>query len=96
MLIITRGFPGGAVVKNLPANAGDTASSPGPGRSHMPRSGWARVPQLLRPRHLEPMLRNKRSHHNEKLMHRNEEQPLLAAARERPTQQRRPKAAKNK
>ena len=32
------GFPAGAVVKNLPANAGDTDSSPGPGRSHMPRS----------------------------------------------------------
>ena len=32
------GFPGGTVVKNLPANAGDTGSSPGPGRSHMPWS----------------------------------------------------------
>ena len=32
------GFPGGAVVKNLPANAADTGSSPGLGRSHMPRS----------------------------------------------------------
>ena len=32
------GFPGGAVVENLPANAGDTGSSPGPGRSHMPQS----------------------------------------------------------
>ena len=32
------GFRGGAVVENLPANAGDTGSSPGPGRSHMPRS----------------------------------------------------------
>ena len=32
------GFPGGALVKNLPANAGDTGSSPGLGRSHMPRS----------------------------------------------------------
>ena len=31
-------FPGGAVVENLPANAGDTGSSPGLGRSHMPRS----------------------------------------------------------
>ena len=31
-------FPGGAVVKNSPANAGDTGSSPGPERSHMPRS----------------------------------------------------------
>ena len=32
-----RDFPGGAVVKNPPANAGDTGSSSGPGRSHMPR-----------------------------------------------------------
>ena len=32
------GFPGGAVVENLPAKAGDTGSSPGLGRSHMPRS----------------------------------------------------------
>ena len=35
---VVEGFPGGAVVKNLPANAGDTGSSPGPGRSHMPQS----------------------------------------------------------
>ena len=41
------GFPGGAVVGNLPANAGDMGSSPGLGRSHMPRSDWAREPQLL-------------------------------------------------
>ena len=33
-----RAFPGGTVVKNLPANAGDMGLSPGPGRSHMPRS----------------------------------------------------------
>ena len=32
------GFPSGPVVKNPPANAGDMGSSPGPGRSHMPRS----------------------------------------------------------
>ena len=41
------GFPGGAVVENLPANAGNTGSSPGLGKSHMPRSNWAREPQLL-------------------------------------------------
>ena len=41
-----RGFPGGAVVKNPPANAGDMGSSPGPGGSHMPQSSWARAPQL--------------------------------------------------
>ena len=34
----SRGFPGGAVVENLPADAGDAGSSPGLGRSHMPRS----------------------------------------------------------
>ena len=31
-------FPRGAAVKNPPANAGGRGSSPGPGRSHMPRS----------------------------------------------------------
>ena len=41
------GFPGGAVVESLPANAGDTGSSPGLGGSHVPRSSWARGPQLL-------------------------------------------------
>ena len=41
------GFPGGAVVESLPASAGDTGSSPGLGGSHMPRSNWAREPQLL-------------------------------------------------
>ena len=43
----TGGFPGGAVVESLPANAGDAGSSPGLGGSHMPRSDWARGPQLL-------------------------------------------------
>ena len=40
-------FPGGAVVKNPPANAGHVGSSPGPGRSHMPRTNDACAPQLL-------------------------------------------------
>ena len=35
--LMTGGFPGGAVVENLPANAGDTGLSPGLGRSHMPQ-----------------------------------------------------------
>ena len=30
------GFPGGSVVKNTPANAGDTGLIPGPGESHRP------------------------------------------------------------
>ena len=33
-----QGFPGGAVVESLPANAGDTGSGPGLGGSHVPRS----------------------------------------------------------
>ena len=66
-------FPGGAVVENLPANAGGTGSSPGPGGSHMPWSNKARGPQPLKPVHLEPVLRDKRSHCNEKPAHRNEE-----------------------
>ena len=35
------------MVENLPANAGDTGSSPGLGRSHMPWSSWVRESQLL-------------------------------------------------
>ena len=42
-----RDFPCGAVVKNLPASAGDTGSIPGWGRSHMLQSNQARAPQLL-------------------------------------------------
>ena len=44
---MSRDFPGGAVIKNLPANEEDTGSIPGQGRSHMPWSNWARAPQLL-------------------------------------------------
>ena len=42
-----QGFPGGSVVKNPPANAGDTGSIPGPGRSHMLQDNYAHEPQLL-------------------------------------------------
>ena len=35
------------MVENLPANAGDTGSSPGLGRSHMPQGNWVCEPQLL-------------------------------------------------
>ena len=73
------------MVKNLPANAGDTGSSPGPGSSHMPRSSETHAPQLLslrsranepqlwKPARLEPVLRKKRNHCHEKPAHRNEE-----------------------
>ena len=83
------------MVENQPANAGDTGSSPGPGRFHMLRSNKARVPQLLslcpracepqllKPVRLEPMLRNKRRPHSLQLEKAH-------------AQQGRPNAAKNK
>ena len=77
------GFPGGAVVENLPANAGDTGPSPGLGRSHMPRSGWAREPQLLSLR-VWSLLRNKRGRDSERPTHRDEEWPPPATTRESP------------
>ena len=43
---------------------------------------WAHVPQLLKPVRLEPVLRNKRSHCNERPIHRSEEWALLAATGE--------------
>ena len=44
---MNQGFPGGAVVESPHADAGDTGSCPGLGRSHMPRSGWAGEPWPL-------------------------------------------------
>ena len=38
LMSVPRDFLGGAVVKNLPASAGDMGLIPGPGRSHMPRT----------------------------------------------------------
>ena len=54
-------FPGGTVVKNLPANAGNTGPIPGPERFHMPRNNQPRAAQLLKPKCLEPVLCNKTS-----------------------------------
>ena len=42
-----RGFAGGSVVKNPPANVEDMGSIPDQGRSPTPWSSWACVPQLL-------------------------------------------------
>ena len=67
------GFPGGAVVENLPANAGDTGSSPGLGRSHMPRSSWAQWATIAEPARLEPVPRDGRGRDRERPAHRDEE-----------------------
>ena len=53
-----QGFPGASVVKNPPADAGDTGLIPGPGRSRVPGSSTARAPQVRslgsRARQLQP------------------------------------------
>ena len=73
------------MAENLPAIAGDTGSSPGLGRSHMPRSNWAREPHTItEPAHLGPVLRNKRGRDSERPAHRDEEWPPLATTRESP------------
>ena len=84
------------MVKNPPASAGDMGLSPGLGRSHMPRSSSARVPQLLslrcrarepqllKPAHLEPVLHNERRHRSEKPVRCNKEWPPLTATGESP------------
>ena len=89
-------FPGGAVTGRPLANAGDMGSSPGPGGSHIPWSGWARAPQLLglrsrahKPQLLKtaclgPVLCNGGGHRNEKPMHHSREWLPLAATREKP------------
>ena len=70
------------MARNLPSNAGDTNSIPGPGRFHMPWATKAHGSQLLKPMLLALVLSNKRSYHNEKTLHRNEEEPPFSAARE--------------
>ena len=72
------------MVENLPANAGDMGSSPALGRSRMPRSNWAREPQITEPARLEPVLRNERGRDSERPAHRDEEWSPLATTRESP------------
>ena len=56
--------------KNLPTSEGDRGSISGLGKSK------AHAPQLLKPRRLDPVLYNKRSHHTETLfMHPTKSSP---------------------
>ena len=70
-----RGFPGGAVVENLPANAGDAGSSPACGKiPHAAEqlSPWATTTE---PARLEPVLHNGRGRDSERPAHHDEEWP---------------------
>ena len=71
------------MVETLPANAGDTGSSPGLGGSHMPRSNWAREPQLLSLR-IWNLCSATRGRDSERPAHCDEEWPPLATTRESP------------
>ena len=71
------------MVGSLPANAGDTGSSPGLGGSHMLRSNSAREPQLLSLR-VWSLCSTTRGRDGERPAHRDEEWPPLAATRESP------------
>ena len=88
--LIEQGFPGGPVIKNLPCNAGKTGFIPGPRRSHMLRSSYARA-QLLSPQALEPMLYNKRSPHTATMSSLGSPQPEKSCV-----QQRRPRTGIDK
>ena len=72
------------MVESLPASAGEMGSSPGLGGSHMPRSDWARGPQLLSLRvwSLCPAAREAATVRGP--THRDEECPPLTATGESP------------
>ena len=57
---------------------------------------WARVPQLLKPACLEPVLLKKRTHHNEKPVHRMKSRRHSLELEKARAQQQRPTTAKNK
>ena len=104
---IWRGFLGGSVVKNPPANAGDTGLIPGPGGSRGPWSNWA-CPHNAWARSLEPgaapaevrmpmaSAPQKRSRGSKKPACCRGDSCLLAVARGRPQQQGRPDTANSK
>ena len=74
-------FPGGPVIKNLSASAGDLGMIPGPGRSHvlwgnqacvrqlLNLRSRARELQLLKPTFLDPALYHTRGHGSKKSVH---------------------------
>ena len=72
------------MVESLPANAGSAGSSPGLGGSHMPRSNWAREPQLPSLRVWSLCSATVRGRDGERPAHRDEEWPPLAATGESP------------
>ena len=75
------------MVRNSPATAGHVGLIPDLGRSHMPLSNKAHELQLLSQVSLEPLLRNKTSHHSKKRTHHNSRVTPQATTTEKPAQQ---------
>ena len=97
------GFPGVSVVKNPPADAGNTGSIPDPGRSHMLWSNklLCHHCRVCAPEPRSPHAAGVEAHvpgdsRRERLEHRNKEEPPAAATGEKPSQPWRPSTAKNK
>ena len=84
------------MVESLPANAGDTGSGPGLGGSHMPRSNWAREPQLLSLRVWSLFSATREAAIMGGLRTAMKSGPRLPQLEEALTQKRGPNAAKNK
>ena len=72
-------FPGGPVVKNTSANAGDMVLIPDPGRFHMPKGNENHVPQLLSPRSRAHTLRQENPLQWESLCTTTREEPPFPA-----------------
>ena len=96
------GFPGGSVVKNLPANAQDSGLTPDLRRSHILQSNKVHAPQLLSPCAATPevcMPQSLCSTIREATAMRSlctiaRVYPPLATTREKPEQQQRPSTVK--
>ena len=68
-------FPGGPLVKNLPANAGHTGCIPSLERLDMPWDNYAHELPLLSPLAVTTRSCNKRSHGKKKLIDHNKRKP---------------------
>ena len=78
------GFPGGAVVENLPASAGGHGFDPWSGKTPHAVEQLGPWATTTEPARLEPVLRNKRGHDSERPARHDEEWLPLAATRESP------------
>ena len=70
---MVKGFSGGTVVKNPPANSRGHGFEPWSRKIPRAAEQLSTCAITTEPAHLEPVLHNKRSHCNEKPAHRNEE-----------------------